>query len=131
MNGFTRPVLLLAALAVSGLAGALQPLPGDGPPAHRIVQLERGMETDSASVLMPASETGTITVNQCAGCRPQRLTVDAHTRYYAGTQSVTLAVLKSLLPAGHATPMTVYADPKAQIALRVVAYVAAPPAARR
>ena len=131
MNGFTLPALLAAALSLAGTAKAVSAPSDGGPPVRRIVQLERGIETDSASVLMPTSENGTITVNQCTGCSAQRLTVDARTRYFAGTRSVTLAVLKSLLPPGGTTNMTVYADTKAPIALRVVAHVAAPPAARR
>jgi hypothetical protein len=131
MNGFTRPALFAAALALTGLAGAVQPLPGDAPPVRPIVQRERGFETDSSAVLMPTSENGTITVNQCTGCRAERLTVDARTRYVAGTQNVTLAVLKTLLPPGRITLMTVYADPIEPVALRVVAHVAAPPATRR
>jgi hypothetical protein len=89
----------------------------------RIVGTERPIETGSAAVLMPGSENGTLTVNQCANCRAERLTVNAKTRYYAGTQQVTLAELKALLDPGHPVSMTIFAELRQPVVLRVIADV--------
>ena len=127
MHTLTRCCLLLVAIAAAGAVHAADTSP---PAAFPVSSVERGIEADSSTVLMPASETGTITVNQCVGCRAERLSVTPETRYYAGTQQLTLRELKSLLTPGHTTLMTVFADPKEPIALRIVALTAPPPARR-
>ncbi len=118
--------LLLTLLAAGPLAAWAQVAPLPEISHDRIAGIERAIETGSAVVLMPTSENGTITVNNCANCRAERLTVNGRTRYYAGAQLLSLLELKSLLSSAHPVSMTVFVDLKDPVALRVVADVQAP-----
>ena len=120
----TLPVLTLAAL----LAALLAVTVAVGGP---IVSLERAIETGSGSVLMPATDNGTLTANNCAGCRPERLNVTPQTRYYAREQALPLATLRTLLAGSAPVSMTVFVDPKSPTVLRVVADLAPPRAPTR
>jgi hypothetical protein len=120
MNALTRS-LTLALLVTAPLAVQAGTDAEHGPHYPDVVSLERGIETASDLVLLPGSESGTLTVNQCAGCRAITLTVNAQTRYFLGAQQMTLAQLKSRLAGGRSISMMVFAALKEPIALRVVA----------
>ncbi len=123
MKQLIRPATLALLATLAGAALGTAPAIAQN---IKIVPVERGFETHSDIVLMPTSENGTLTVNQCAACNPIRLTVNARTRYYAGGQQVTLAELKALLSPGKVTLMTVFAHLKDPVVLRVVANVRPP-----
>jgi hypothetical protein len=125
MNTLLRS-LTLVLLGLVALGAHAERTPPREINPDRIVGIERPIETGSAAVLMPSSENGTLTVNQCANCRSERLTVNAKTRYFAGSQQVTLGELKALLDAGHPVSMTVFADLRQAVALRVIADVPTP-----
>jgi hypothetical protein len=130
MNALTR-TLTLALLLAAPLAARAGADPVHGPHYPDVVSLERSFETSSAYVLLPATETGTLTVNSCAGCRAVTLSVNAKTRYLLGSQDLRLAEFKSRLAGAPSVSMTVFADLKQPVALRVVAHVAAAPARTR
>lgn len=122
----TTRLFFAALLALGALAAGAEIAPMREITHDRLVGIDHAIETGSAVVLMPTSEIGTITVNQCANCKAQRLTVNAKTRYFATNQQLSLADLKALLLPGHPVAMTVFADLKNTVALRVVADVQAP-----
>ena len=123
MNAYTRTAILALLLGAPQLAAAEA---GRDPGPHHpdVVSLERGIETSSALVLLPSSLPGTLTVNQCAGCRSSTLSVDAQTQFFIGKAKVPLADLKSRLAGAPPTFMMVFADVKEPVARRVVLYVA-------
>ena len=92
----------------------------------RLVGIERAIEPGTSVTLLPTSPDGTITVNMCANCRSERLQVTARTRYFAGRTPVSFAEFKSLIDPGHPAAMTVFADLKDPVAVRIVLDVAPP-----
>jgi len=119
MNARTRSAIL-ALLLAAPLAAPADTSADHGPHYPDVVSRERGIETSSAYLLLPGSVPGTLTVNQCAGCRSSTLAVDAKTGFFIGTTPVPLADLKSRLAGAAPAFMMVYADVKEPIARRVV-----------
>jgi hypothetical protein len=129
MNALLR--LLALALLAAPLAARAGTDPVHGPHYPDVVSLERSFETASYLVLLPGAENGTITVNNCGGCVATTLSVNAKTRWVLGTQETTLAQFRSRLAGAPHTNMTVFADLKEPVAIRVVAHVLTPPTPAR
>ena len=109
------PLLALAALLTAAPAVA-----------RTVISIERAIETGSNALLMPSFESGTLTADNCAKCRPERLAVTPQTRYFAREQQVSLTALRTLLAGGAPVSVTVFVDVKTPTVTRVVADIAAP-----
>lgn len=126
MNAFNRPAIFALLLAAPLLASA-DTSADRGPHYPDVVSLERSFETSSGFTLLPSSVPGTLTVNQCTGCRSTVLSVTAQTQFFIGPAQVPLAEFRNRLAGAPPTFMMVYADLKDPIARRVVLH-APPPA---
>ena len=123
----TATLLLTALLGLTALEVAHAEIPVPHEVSNdRLVGIERAIETGTAVSLLPTGPDSTITVNMCAKCRAERLQVNGATRYFAGRTPLTFAEFKSLIDPGHPASMTVFADLKNPVVLRIVLDVAPP-----
>ena len=126
-----RSILLALLLAtLSPLARATDTAQSHGPHWPDVVSIERSFETVSNAVLLPSSDTGTLTVTPCPKCIVTTLSVNAQTRYLIGADVVALGELKRRLSGQADVPMMVFAALNDPIVLRVVASLPTPPATK-
>jgi len=90
--------LLLLALA-AGAAGAQPP---------RSVPLEEAVETSSRDVRLPTDANGPVVFSNCGTCRLNSLRLSGSTRYFVGTDPVTLRQLNAFVAAHDPIFMLVY-----------------------
>lgn len=110
-----------AALALLGTGFALpQARAQDNPAALR--SLEDAIESSTDDILLPTSQTGTLTFRNCAEpCAVRSLEVNAQSAFFVGATRVTLAEFSAYVRRTGSQSLTVFHQPGRMTVTRVIA----------
>jgi hypothetical protein len=83
-----------------------------------MISIEACLESGTDLVSLPAVPGGMLTAKECSACDSQRLTFDANTRYFIGTQAVPYARLRAEAAKGSLS-LDIFYKPDTRVLTRV------------
>jgi hypothetical protein len=92
---------LASLLALATMAAAL-------PANAQMKQLEQGIEASASTIVLPATETGRLDIRACADCPAESLLASPKSRYFVGSQALSLAEFTRYLREHPQATLTVF-----------------------
>ena len=105
-------LIVLAALSACAVSTA-------APAATKVISLELGIEANTATTTLPATNTGTVVLS-CATCKLRSYPVTPQTSYFIGAKSVTLAQLNTFVSTNTTRFLTIFVKPDESAVTRIV-----------
>lgn len=96
------------------------------PPAPPMIAVEQAIEAEAASVELPQSLGGTLSVRTCARCPTERYATDSQTAYLARSTSMSASEWQALARSNPRSPVTVLLDARTHVVTRVLVDLGAP-----